>query len=1253
MATYKITLQLINPKSQPLAGLTAQVWIADQKKGDALTDKDGNCSISFALPDGGGKKGVTYAYLLIYMGDKWIYGEKDNPKYALNGTELNLQVTINARRADLIPLTLKDFRLSAENLGGLAVVQQSYVAAKLNQALQAAVQRALEEADTRFQTEPVAIALDYTQLLDKTLGAVLTEKAIPVINTIRSSEPDNELEARLAQNPRSVREILHIDQPMIKNPIFYEAVQVLRTTNLTDMMLPGQPYTADYLLERSLDWERASTAQWEALATEGIVSEAGKTLLQRGFALSRFTGGQTALVGGLIQEIEDLSQIVIYDAKHLLTKIKDAGNETPNGEAPEEYAANLEKLAQRNFPSAFFLQRKVERAMNPDELSKTYRHLGVQGATELKKGQKHLRKFREDNIGFDLRTADFFKKDDNGKSVLKYDNIPENFKAGVRKQMMAFQRVARLAGSYEAQDALLAAGLDSSSDIIRLKPAELETMLGGSLSPAAIADIAISAEQQFQVVVNGAVAIQGISSSQSIGFAVDNYPEDLKNQLQDIDGYAEMFGSQDYCECTHCKSIFGPAAYFVDLMKFTEEKVILMDWDINKLVPLTPNPEAHPISLRTRRPDLWQLELTCENTNAVVPYLLIINEIKQRYITEVVKGISGIPANYTVDIWAEFAKPFAVSTLLGYQQTRPFVQANTWKNSFRLPFNRPFEESQILLEHFEVTYTEVLQALRVSDPTRLAQAYLGVSAEEWQVLVTPDSSLEDLRNLRFGFPADRPKIMDVEIIIDPGYALKHCPVSDFQRATGLNRADAEFLLSDKSSLYAISNKVKLVRKLIPGELQQYEEWIEGLDNTEVLDFIHRLLRLKRHLPWTLRELDLVVSNAGKLSPDHIVEIAEIREMQRVLQLTVEEAVAFQWAIPDTPLYTRTVYNELLNASVEVPVLGMLSRQFDLTKLPLDGSVKSLFDPQKLPFLLQGWGATESEFEHLYRLLLGTNEMKLDLTSVSFFYRLHRMAKGFGLSGEEMAYLLKLDTSSTGTSIAAWALGVAQTMEIVRKMPLSLHEMWFVLNGEKTSKIDFQYQGDAKRLEDAGKAAQQLMTDFVQDKRLYMYAEGILKQQLPSKWFVDVALPISDNLLANKFFKKTADGNFQIRKAAPLSFEDIPDHFKLKPGSNQQKQELLDENLRSSIADAFNAEWSKIRNQIFGEHFGLLFKTTESLLSGMMSWYANTENVLAEAQANFAGTTGTYATVELVKVLPVLERLTLLFHKLGLDTEDAR
>ena len=123
----------------------------------------------------------------------------------------------------------------------------------------------------------------------------------------------------------------------------------------------------------------------------------------------------------------------------------------------------------------------------------------------------------------------------------------------------------------------------------------------------------------------------------------------------------ELFGSLDYCECEHCRSVLSPAAYFVDLLHFLdppadEWQADLTQWRAEHAAPYpfadaqafqdfqdqwavdhpsepVPDTELAPYQVLTRRrPDLAQLPLTCENTNTAMPYLDVVNEILEFYV---------------------------------------------------------------------------------------------------------------------------------------------------------------------------------------------------------------------------------------------------------------------------------------------------------------------------------------------------------------------------------------------------------------------------------------------------------------------------------------------------------------------------------------------------------------------------------------------------------------------------------------------
>jgi hypothetical protein len=70
-------------------------------------------------------------------------------------------------------------------------------------------------------------------------------------------------------------------------------------------------------------------------------------------------------------------------------------------------------------------------------------------------------------------------------------------------------------------------------------------------------------------------------------------------------------------ECSDCASITGPAAYYVDILQQ------LQSWQTD---PLTSGSPSLLDKLFERRPDLGDLQLSCANTNVLIPYIDLVNE---------------------------------------------------------------------------------------------------------------------------------------------------------------------------------------------------------------------------------------------------------------------------------------------------------------------------------------------------------------------------------------------------------------------------------------------------------------------------------------------------------------------------------------------------------------------------------------------------------------------------------------------------
>jgi hypothetical protein len=219
-------------------------------------------------------------------------------------------------------------------------------------------------------------------------------------------------------------------------------------------------------------------------------------------------------------------------------------------------------------------------------------------------------------------------------------------RAKTLEELRKVQRVVRVTGDLPSARLLVERGYDSAFAIARLSPEQLAAALDpqstaaagrphalASISPLRATRAVRSASANDAVVRNAQanaarVAVRSVhlwANLQSTARSTFSRSmransvrlTEIDAMVQKLPTYRDLFpGSLDYCDCEECKSIFGAAAFLVDLLRISHEKVDLA----NPAIPAA-------LKLGGRRPDLAQLPLTCENTNGLVPYLAIVNAV--------------------------------------------------------------------------------------------------------------------------------------------------------------------------------------------------------------------------------------------------------------------------------------------------------------------------------------------------------------------------------------------------------------------------------------------------------------------------------------------------------------------------------------------------------------------------------------------------------------------------------------------------
>ncbi len=104
--------------------------------------------------------------------------------------------------------------------------------------------------------------------------------------------------------------------------------------------------------------------------------------------------------------------------------------------------------------------------------------------------------------------------------------------------------------------------------------------------------------------------------------------ESLRGALPSMES---LFGSLDYAQTDHARSVLGPAAYLVDILRFLDPDDKVWEGFTENWSRLN-NGEKYPFAkpfdeLHRRRPDIVHLQLTRENTESELPTIDLVNEV--------------------------------------------------------------------------------------------------------------------------------------------------------------------------------------------------------------------------------------------------------------------------------------------------------------------------------------------------------------------------------------------------------------------------------------------------------------------------------------------------------------------------------------------------------------------------------------------------------------------------------------------------
>lgn len=328
--------------------------------------------------------------------------------------------------------------------------------------------------------------------------------------------------------------------------------------------------------------------------------------------------------------------------------------------------------------------------------------------------------------------------------------VPASEVAIVTRDLVDLYRLYQITPRDEAMPALRAMGATAAHDVATYarkdfvaRYAQAYRKVHGAPPPEGEAELVHRKALQVSAVALHVVTEARLLAARPWARALTSSPQETQEAgqalIKEFPTLESLFGSLDFCECQHCRSVLGPAAYLVDLLQCLEE------WGETTGV-------GQPYQeLVARRPDIPNLALTCENTNTVLPTIDVVNEIMEYHVAH---------RQLTQDA-ARDSGSASTEELLAEPQNvirEAYDTLRDAKYPLSLPFDLWIETARQFCRHFEVPLHRVFEALRPEATPAAREAAilesLGLSPSEVALFTEADPSQPDWFRALYGYRAD-------------------------------------------------------------------------------------------------------------------------------------------------------------------------------------------------------------------------------------------------------------------------------------------------------------------------------------------------------------------------------------------------------------------------------------------------------------------------------------------------------------------
>jgi hypothetical protein len=654
---------------------------------------------------------------------------------------------------------------------------------------------------------------------------------------------------------------------------------------------------------------------------------------------------------------------------------------------------------------------------------------------EEKTGPQHdaIVKLLTENEDFDLQRSniDTFFRD---KGTRDADTTEPAL-----RELKSVQRVFKLVPNYSKTTALLSQKVHSAQSIV----ATGKTRFVNEVGPAA----GIS-EKEATAIYNKASNVQAasmliagelqdtISSMEIAALNVNTLSAKLKAISKDFPNLKSLFQLSDMCACEHCRSVYSPAAYLVELLQYLDKRTV-RNLDIDPNAPVRIAKDV----LFERRPDLGEIDLGCENANTPLPYIDLVCEL----LEETISPDAGItyngalangkipaplqtllntnkiavtdkalvyapldpvinPAFYlrdegivcklsplAVNQWQvkrlhqTFASAEELAAAPEYVNENAYTLLSTQQFAFTLPFNLPHTEALAYFSRFGISRTKLMQDLQkgATPPNEaIAAEILGLTEAERKLIINADAANQELY-----WNTGAPNAVAYMKVVD-----------NMLRKSGLTYTGLNNLLS----LTFINPDNKLFIKHLDTGCDTTQKEIANLDDA-ALDRIHRFLRLVKLTGWKQEVLNEVIMQTKlgnkKLDDPCLLALSKLQTINQATGIKREELIGFYGEIPHTiianatikPLYQQVFLNKATTGFLDETLLPILvdgSTTLNAHAVSLAACLQlSALDLERITGAMANTDLTFENISHLFAVARLCRKLKITVSDYHLYVTL--------------------------------------------------------------------------------------------------------------------------------------------------------------------------------------------------------------------------------------------------------------------------